>query len=68
MLTVPPAPGISPMATSGSRKVVPGAALTNPAKAGSSTPAPTHGPCTRTSVRSRSSLTSSAAPPWVRTK
>lgn len=44
MLTVPPAPGISPMATSGSVNVVPAAAITRPANAGSSTPAPTHGP------------------------
>ena len=44
MLTVPPAPGISPMATSGSVNVVPLVAITLPANAGNSTPAPTHGP------------------------
>jgi hypothetical protein len=42
MLTVPPAPGIRPMDTSGSRNVVPGRATTRPAKAASSMPA--HGP------------------------
>jgi hypothetical protein len=68
MLTVPPAPGISPMPASGSANVVSGAAVTMAAKAGSSTPAPTQGPCTRTSARSLTACSSSAAPAWVRTK
>ena len=46
MLTVPPAPGIRPMATSGRVKVVAGSATTRAAKAGSSTPAPWQAPCT----------------------
>jgi hypothetical protein len=44
MLTVPPAPGIRPMATSGSRNVVPGRAMTRPANAEISMPAPTQAP------------------------
>ena len=39
MLAVPPAPGISPMATSGRRKVASGRATTRRQKAGSSIPA-----------------------------
>ena len=50
MLTVPPAPGISPKPTSGSAKILSGLALIRPANAGSSMPAPIHAPCTCTQV------------------
>ena len=42
-----PAPGTKPMATSGSRNVASERATTVDANAGSSTPAPTHGPWTK---------------------
>src|SRR5581483_3097405 len=52
-LTVPPAPGTRPMATSGRRNVVSGRAMTRPANAGNSVPAPTHAPCTTNVTRSQ---------------
>ena len=45
--TVPPAPGMRPIETSGNRKVVSEAAVNSEAKDASSTPAPTQAPCTR---------------------
>jgi hypothetical protein len=56
------------MDTSGSRKVVPGRAVTRPAKAGNSMPAPTQLPCTRASTRAETWCSSRPAPALVRTK
>src|SRR5262249_29512544 len=44
---VPPAPGISPIDTSGSRNTASALATTRAAAAGTSIPAPTHAPCSR---------------------
>ena len=60
-LTVPPAPGTRPSATSGSWKKAPGSATTRRQKAGSSAPAPTQAPCTRASTRSATRASSAAA-------
>ncbi len=60
MLTVPPAPGTRPIATSGSRNVASAAATTRPAKAGSSTPAPTQAPWTLAVTRSATAARAAA--------
>jgi len=60
-LTVPPAPGMSPMETSGRENVAESVASRLPAKAANSTPAPTAGPCTRTVRRSASRSSQGAA-------
>jgi len=59
-VAVPPAPGISPIPTSGRRIAVSGAARTRPAKADSSIPAPTQAPCSswRNTTMAGSSSTS----------
>lgn len=59
-LAVPPAPGISPIPTSGNRITVSGAASTRPANAASSIPAPTQAPCRCAVTRGPHSWSSAA--------
>ncbi len=67
-VAVPPAPGMSPMETSGNRIRVSGAATTRPAVAAISMPAPTQAPWTWAVVRDATGATAAATLREMRTR